>query len=646
MFPALAVFRGAFCLVAIILLNTFVGPCVSTAGADMRRVPAGGNLQAVLDAAQAGDLVLLAAGATFTGNFVLRKKTGDGFVTVQTEVEESGPLAPGTRITPAAAAKLARLQSPNSSPALRTAPYAHHWRIQLLQFGPNYKGYGEIIRLGEGSSAQNTLNVVPHTLVFDRVYVTGDPLLGQKRGIALNAANVAITNSHISEIKAIGQDTQAIGVWNSPGPFVIENNYLEAAGENVLLGGDGPYIPNLVPTGLAFRRNYLSRPVSWREPIVPAPAAVTADVIAGGALAPASYTYGVVARRPAGQTSYAQSSPIVRTVAVSTPGAVRLTWSTVDHATEYRVYRTGPGGTSYWRADGTAFTDDGTPGTASEAPGTGTRWLVKNIFELKNARNVVAEHNLFEHNWENGQVGYAIVFTVRNSSGTCTWCTIENVDFRYNVIRYVAGGMNILGYDSPEVSQQGRDIRVTHNLFYGVDQTRWGGTGIFLLMGDEPRNVTVDHNTIEHTGSTLVSVYGGPSTDRHEIYGFKFTNNLARHGKYGIFGAGSSSGLPTISTYLPDAQILRNLLSEGLAGRYPAGNFFSPSFDSQFVSLGGGDFRLIDSSPFRAAGTDGADLGVDLARVKLAFEAVAGTPRIEGTPPAQVRGLRVTGGGS
>jgi hypothetical protein len=563
MSSALGVSRRVLCAVTLVLVSG------APAFAETRRVPAGGNLQAALDAAQPGDVVLLASGATFTGNFVLRKKTGDAFVTVQTEIEESGPLAPGTRMTPSAAIKLARLQSPNSSPALQTAPSAHHWRIQLLQFGPNFKGYGEIIRIGDGSAEQHTLDVVPHTIVLDRVYVTGDPLLGQKRGIALNAANVAVTNSHIADIKGVGQDTPAIAIWNGPGPFEIENNYLEAAGENVLLGGAGPDIPNLVPTGLAFRRNHLSRPVSWREPIVAAPGAATADAVGGTALAPASYTYAIVARRPAGQTSYAQSSPIVRTIALAAPASVRVTWAAVDQATEYRVYRTGPSGTVYWRLEGTSFTDDGTAGTASAPPGTGTRWLVKNVFELKNARNVVAEHNLFEHNWENGQIGYAIVFTVRNSSGRCTWCTIENVDFRYNVIRHVAGGINILGYDSPEISQQGRDIRITHNLFYGVDQARWGGPGIFLMMGDEPRNVTVDHNTIDHAGSSLVSVYGGSTTDRREILGFKFTNNLARHGKYGIFGAGSSTGLPTIATYLPDAQVTRNLLSEGLAARYP-----------------------------------------------------------------------------
>src|SRR5687767_11328930 len=131
MSSALGVFRGAVCGSTVFLLS------LTSAAAETRRVPAGGNLQTALDAAQPGDTVLLAAGATFTGNFVLRKKTGDGFVTVQTEIDEAGPLAPGTRVTPAAAAKLARLQSPNSSPALQTAAYAHHWRIQLLQFGPN-----------------------------------------------------------------------------------------------------------------------------------------------------------------------------------------------------------------------------------------------------------------------------------------------------------------------------------------------------------------------------------------------------------------------------------------------------------------------------------------------------------------------------
>jgi hypothetical protein len=642
--------RGVCRLVSITALSTVVGGFAATAAAESRRVPAGGNLQAVLDAAQPGDVILLAAGATYSGNFVLRKKIGEGFITLQTEIDDVGPLAPGTRITPAAAAKLAKLRSPNSSPALQTAPQAHHWRIQLLQFGPTYKGYGEIIRLGDGSADQHTLDVVPHTLVIDRVYVFGDPLLGQKRGIAMNAANVTVINSHISDIKAIGQDSQALGGWNGPGPFVVENNYLEAAAENFLLGGSSPEIPSMVPTGLTFRRNHLSRPLSWRDPIVPAPTAVSLAALSGGALPAGAHTYQIVARRPAGQTTIAQSSPSGdHTVTIASSGSVRLTWAAVPDATEYGVYRTSAAGTVSWTTTATTFTDNGTTGAPATPPLTGSRWLVKNIFELKNARNIVIEHNLFENNWQHGQAGYAIVFTVRNSSGLCTWCRIENVEFRYNIVRHVAGGVNILGYDSPEVSQQGRNIRITHNLFHDVDGARWGGAGVFLLMGDEPRDVLVDHNTIDHAGATLVSVYGGSSTDRREIYGFKFTNNLARHGKYGIFGAGSSSGFPTLQAYLPDAEVTRNLLSEGLASRYPVGNFFSPVFETQFVNAAAADFRLIASSPFRLAATDGSDLGVDLSKLQPAFDASSGTPTTsptEATPPVRPIGLRIVTGRS
>jgi hypothetical protein len=618
--------------------------CVSTtARAETRRVAAGANLQTVLDAAQPGDLILLSPGATYTGNFVLRRKTGSTFITLQTEISETGALGPGKRITPAAAAPLAKLQSPNSAPALRTEAYAHHWRIQLVRFGPNSKGYGEVIQLGDGSAVQNTLAMVPYAFAIDRVYIYGDPLLGQKRGIALNARDVTITNSYISDIKAIGQDTQAIAGWNGPGPFLIENNYLEAAGENFLLGSP-PEIPNLVPAGLTFRRNHVARPPSWKDPIVPPPASVSLDLLGGSALAPGTITYYVTARRPAGQTSYAESSPVTRAIALSTSNTVRVRWPSVANATEYRVYRQSAAGTVYFTTTSTEFVDAGGAGTAAAAPDLGTRWMVKNIFELKNARNVVVESNLFEYNWLYGQAGYAIVFTVRNSSGACTWCTIENVEFRNNVVRHVAGGINILGYDSPEISQQGRNFKIVNNLFYDVDAERWDGPGIFLLIGDEPRDIVVDHNTVDHTGASLVSVYGGTPENRREVYGFTYTNNAARHGKYGVFGAGSSPGLLTIQTYFPDGVFKRNLFSGGSASKYPADNFFTSPFETQFVNYAGGDFRLASTSPLINAATDGTNVGVDIAKLATALAAASGTTPETTDPPAAPKALRFSGG--
>jgi hypothetical protein len=229
------------------------------------RVSAGDDLQAALDRAQPGDTLALDSGATFTGNFVLPAKAGASYITIRSSVSDNRVPGEGQRILPAHAPLLAKVRSPNSLPALQTAPGAHHWRLLLLEIGPNATPTNDVVRLGDGSARQTTLEGVPHDLEVDRCYIHGDPLLGQKRGIALNSASTRIVNSYLADFKLEGQDTQAIAGWNGPGPYTIENNYLEAAGENVLFGGADPAIAGLVPADIRFRDNHVSKPVSWRR---------------------------------------------------------------------------------------------------------------------------------------------------------------------------------------------------------------------------------------------------------------------------------------------------------------------------------------------------------------------------------------------
>ncbi len=139
------------------------------------RLSEGGDLQATIDAAKPGDIILLASGARFEGNFVL-PATGEtpSFITIRTEAE--GLPAAGVRTGPGHSGRLAILQSPNNRPALRTARGAHHWRIENVEFRANRGGYGDIIALGHGGGEQRLAEDVPHALVLDRVYVHGDPL--------------------------------------------------------------------------------------------------------------------------------------------------------------------------------------------------------------------------------------------------------------------------------------------------------------------------------------------------------------------------------------------------------------------------------------------------------------------------------------
>ena len=121
------------------------------------------------------------------------------------------------------------------------------------------------MEFGHAGSSQSTLSGVPHHLVIDRCYLHGNPTYGHRRGLALNSGDATIINSHFSDFKGVSQDTQAIMGWNGPGPFLIENNHLEAAGENILFGGADPNIPQLVPTGINIRRNLITKPIAWKS---------------------------------------------------------------------------------------------------------------------------------------------------------------------------------------------------------------------------------------------------------------------------------------------------------------------------------------------------------------------------------------------
>jgi hypothetical protein len=461
------------------------------------RVNQGEDLQAALTRARPGDIIELAEGAMFTGNFTLPRREGSGgFITLRSALSGGG-VAVG-RVNLELAARFAKLRSTNGIPALRTAPGAHHWRIEFIEIMGS--GSGDVVTLGDGSGAQNVLADVPHDLVLDRVYVHGDPTQGVKRCIALNSASTTVSNSWISDCKAIGQDSQAIAGWNGPGPFSILNNYLEGAAENVLFGGADPAIPNLVPSDITIRGNLIAKPQAWRQ----------------------------------------------------------------------------------------------------------QRWQIKNLLELKNARRVTIDHNILEYNWSAAQVGFAVLFTVRNQDGRCPWCQVEQVAFTDNIVRHSAAGVQILGFDNLKPSQQTRSIQIRNNVFSDINPKAWGGNGYaFLLLGG-PRDIVIDHNTlIQENAFGIVQVEGPP------IPGFVFTNNVARHGSYGIIGANHAPGSDSIQTFFPGATISRNVLAEGNGDRYPSGNFF-PSlqeFRSQFMAYDAGDYRLASDSRWRNGGTDGLDLG-------------------------------------
>lgn len=443
-----------------------------------------------------------------------------------------------------------------SGPVIEAAPGAHHYRFIGIETRPGGSGRRStwqmlrsawrwingvhaatvsfadqnLVLLGV---AETSIEQLPHHIIFDRCYLHGDPKGGARRGIAMNSRHTAVIDSYLSDFKAVGLDTQAILGWNGPGPFKIENNYLEGAGENVMFGGAVPAIPGLVPSDIEIRRNHFYKPLSWKI----------------------------------GHPAY-----------------------------------------------------EGTP------------WSVKNLFELKNARRVLVDGNLFEHNWVHAQNGFAILFTVRTENDAARWAVVEDVVFANNVVRRSASGVNILGIDdtSPTRSGRTRRIAIKNNLFDEIGGEHWGGGGQLFQLLEGAQDIVIEHNTALQTGSIVLGD-GAPDT------GFVFSNNIAPHNEYGIIGSGFGVGHPTLERYFPGAVVRRNVMAGGPAELYPSDNFFPTTLDDvSFVNRARGDYRLKGSSAYKRAATDGGDIGADFRALCAAMSAIGSS---RGPPDKDVLGV-------
>ncbi|MGE3404749.1 MAG: hypothetical protein AB7K63_19335, partial [Vicinamibacterales bacterium] len=160
------------------------------------------------------------------------------------------------------------------------------------------------------------------------------------------------------------------------------------------------------------------------------------------------------------------------------------------------------------------------------------------------------------------------------------------------------------------------------------------GSGRFLQIGNQPRDITVEHNTVIHTGN-VITAYGKP------IEGFVFRSNMLRHNTYGVTGDGQSPGNGTLQAYFPGARFEDNVLAGGRASSYPASNHFPTvaEFEASFTNIGEGDFTLVPGSSFRNSG-GGSALGADVSALASArgLAAQGQTPDAPAPAPAQPSG--------
>ncbi len=450
----------------------------------------GDSFQKALNQAKAGDTILLDAGATFKGSFALPNKSGNEFITIRTSANDSQLPAANKRLEPKKyASVLAKLESNiKGESVITTQAGSHHFRFIGIEFMPTIEGYYNIIQIG--TNDETKIEDLPHHIEFDRVYIHGSDEFGQRRGIAANGRHIKIVNSHISNIKRRGEESAAIGAWATDGPIIIENNYLEASGINILFGGASSPLM-LTPTNCIVKNNHLNKRLEWK----------------------------------------------------------------------------------------------------------GTDWVVKNLFEIKNGKNIKVQNNLMTNNWLMSQDGTAILFTVREDSGKGAF--IQDIDFSNNIIRGSSGAVNIYGAEG----KGGKNLVIRNNIFDDIDGEKWGGTG-FFLKATQWDGLTIENNTIIQKGS-ITNAYGEP------IKNMIFRNNIVFQNEYGFFGDSFGGGKRAINKYFPRALIEKNIIIAGDSAEYGINNYY-PASIRQIGFADMKSYNLGNNNPYKTKGSDGKQVGANL----------------------------------
>jgi len=428
--------------------------------ASTHAVPAGGDVQAALDAAPAGATVYLTAGATYTQNLVFRQR---GSVTLTTQ----GFAVPaGTRVAPSDAPTMAKIVCSDCFlPTIGFEFGSHDVNIIGVEVigNPSHPDR-PTINIGNHPTswaAATTVAQQPSNITFDRVYEHAEST-GGRQGILTDGVNIKVLNSYISGFWLSGQDSQAVGMIQGAGPVLVQNNYLEASGENMLVGGSDPSIPGMIPADITVKDNYFFKPLSWKT---------------------------------------------------AHPGSV------------------------------------------------------KNLFELKNAQRVLVDHNVFENVWVDGQAGSAILFTIRNQGGQCTWCVVKDVTFTNNVVKNVANfAFSILGTDNNYPSGVASNLVIKNNLILDAN------SGALI---QSPLNTTeLSHNTFVNIKSKFLAL--GNIETGSVVNGFIFRDNAVQAGSYGITGNGTATGLPSLEAQVAAGYTFTNNMIEQSSERFiafPSGNY-------------------------------------------------------------------------
>lgn len=240
------------------------------------------------------------------------------------------------------------------------------------------------------------------------------------------------------------------------------------------------------------------------------------------------------------------------------------------------------------------------------------KWSIKNLFEVKFGRRILAEGNIFEGNWRQAQVGYAINL---KSSGDFPWAVTEHITLRNNIIRNTGAGISLLAYEG-KTTLPANHITIEHNVIERVNTGLYQGAAGYFLILDDLRDVIISHNTgISQSSINHLISYDG----KRPLQRFTFSHNIFQRGTYGIKMSGGAEGTSSLDTFAPSREFSGNVLIGATNRPYPATTRIASNLAAVgFADVNGSDYALTSSSPYRGIAPGPKDPGADMAAIRTA----------------------------
>lgn len=331
-----------------------------------------------------------------------------------------------------------------------------------------------LVRCGytaDNSREATSVTELPERIAFDNCGFFGAPQANTRIGLLGNARHLTVRNCVFREIHEVGEDSQGILVNNSPGPILIEKCDIQAAGENILLGGSIAKIPGLQLGDLTCIDNTLTKPLEWK----------------------------------------------------------------------------------------------------------GSKWQLKNLFELKGCVRAYVARNTMSNNWTAAQNGTAVLFTVRDRS------RLDHILFEDNLVTNTGSGLLISTADNldPTQDNQVTGTIVLRNNLWLVGHHENAGGRVYNITSPDGRPMrefsVYGDRWYHHTAAanSFILFEGQAKTCKL----LRLIGCTGSSGRYGLIGGGQAPGVTSINTYCDSAEIRKNLLIGGPAstayGKYADGNYFT-----------------------------------------------------------------------